>query len=484
MYKLKNLFLPVKGNVMFYLFLFLLVFIPLYPKFPLANIEGTYVAIRLEDVLVLLIVGAIFLRNLANIKSLLNKTISKSFLLFFLIGILSVISGIFITFTVTPHFGALHLFRRMEYISLFFAALLVIKNQEQVKLLLFSMLLVAVVVILYGLGQIYLGFGVISTVNKDLSKGIIVQLDPGSRLNSTFAGHYDLAIFMSYVLVFLASFCIYLRKYWQKGLLIVLSGVSLFILALTAARVSFVATVLSTAAVFWLSGKKLLIIALVFVSIVAVAAVPNLRDRFMATLNVNILQQGGDRYVPDDSEERQVNNLKEDLKEGKNKKQVTPILEEEGFSTKSAGLPVDIVPGEPTNYTELEVSRSLDIRLEVEWPRAIASFTKNPLLGTGYSSLTLATDNDYLRALGETGILGALSLLLVFFIIVMRFMSSLTKDKSFKNAYIVSCLGVLACVGLTATFLDILEASKVASLLWGALGVGWAMTEFKEYEQD
>src|SRR5205814_2283829 len=45
--------------------------------------------------------------------------------------------------------------------------------------------------------------------------------------------------------------------------------------------------------------------------------------------------------------------------------------------------------------------RSTSIRLNVEWPRAVRALTKNPLLGTGYSSITLATDNDYLRALGE-----------------------------------------------------------------------------------
>ena len=58
--------------------------------------------------------------------------------------------------------------------------------------------------------------------------------------------------------------------------------------------------------------------------------------------------------------------------------------------------------------------RSVSIRLNVEWPRAIRAFSKNPLLGTGYSSITLATDNDFLRLLGEVGLVGALAFFLIF----------------------------------------------------------------------
>ena len=39
-------------RVLYILTLFLFAFIPLYPKFPLLNISGTYVAVRLEDLLI------------------------------------------------------------------------------------------------------------------------------------------------------------------------------------------------------------------------------------------------------------------------------------------------------------------------------------------------------------------------------------------------------------------------------------------------
>ena len=62
---------------------------------------------------------------------------------------------------------------------------------------------------------------------------------------------------------------------------------------------------------------------------------------------------------------------------------------------------------------------STGIRLDALWPKAIKGFVKNPLLGSGFSTLTKdqvtnfseaeSTDNDFLRSLGETGILGFLT---------------------------------------------------------------------------
>ena len=73
-------------------------------------------------------------------------------------------------------------------------------------------------------------------------------------------------------------------------------------------------------------------------------------------------------------------------------------------------VPTIVRHGVPGHYPPVDVdagvARSGEIRFNVEWPRAITAFSKNPLLGTGPGSITLATDNDYLRSLGESGLLG------------------------------------------------------------------------------
>ena len=115
--------------------------------------------------------------------------------------------------------------------------------------------------------------------------------------------------------------------------------------------------------------------------------------------------------------------------------------------------------------------RSTSIRFNVEWPRAMRAFYKNPLLGTGYSSITLATDNDYLRALGETGVLGLLSFLLIFITLfktfnIYKFDVYEHSSNNLESVFIASFVGSTVGILMTALFIDIFEASKFATIYW------------------
>jgi len=99
------------------------------------------------------------------------------------------------------------------------------------------------------------------------------------------------------------------------------------------------------------------------------------------------------------------------------------------------------------------------------------SFYKNPILGTGYSSLGLATDNDYLRALGETGILGLGAFLSILVGLVVSLKRGLGKQKGLDKLYVVASLGILLSFLVTAVFLDVFESSKIAILFWAFMGL-------------
>jgi O-antigen ligase len=125
--------------------------------------------------------------------------------------------------------------------------------------------------------------------------------------------------------------------------------------------------------------------------------------------------------------------------------------------------------------------RSTSIRLNIEWPRAIRAFLKNSLLGTGYSSITLATDNDYLRTLGEIGILGFVSTFFVHFRIIKELIIKSwpkgilsKKEINFRTAYLAGVLGCLPGIFMNALFIDVFEASKFAIPFWIIIGLGVA----------
>lgn len=475
----------VNNNYLFKGLVLCLVFILIYPKFPFLNVPGTYAAIRLEDVLIGLLVFVWGVANLPNLLRLFKRPITQTFLLYWGIGLLSLLSAILVTHTIAPHIGFLHWLRRIEMMMLFFVAATVIKDVKQVKFLLKTLIFVNVLIVLYGFGQILLDLPVISTTNKEFSKGLILNLTPGARVNSTFAGHYDLAVYLSVVIIFLGGYFFYhpAIKNLRLKAVIVLSGLLSFILlGLTAARGSFIATFLALMITFWMSGKKFLIIALIVLGIGTVAVIPELRHRLVATITVNLIGGGGPKYEPPPNH---VNLFTPDNQASLEAKRRS-MEEATGSvaldqSQEVSTLSADIAPGEPVNPTELGVYRSYNIRTDVEWPRAIRGFQRNPLLGTGFSSLTLATDNDYLRSLGEVGLLGTLSLILILILILGTFFKSLRIVDKFEKIFLISTIASVFAFLATALFIDVFEASKVAALFWVMCGTAWAIAKRYNY---
>jgi len=146
------------------------------------------------------------------------------------------------------------------------------------------------------------------------------------------------------------------------------------------------------------------------------------------------------------------------------------------FEVYAAEEEVEIVTQQP-----IYEDRSSSIRFNVEWPRAIRALMKNPILGTGYSSLTLATDNDYLRILGETGVLGFLSFMLVVASVIWELVKNFSfKLQSIESIFLASVIAGIPGVAINMVFIDILEASKFAIIFWLFLGMAVAASRMKK----
>jgi O-antigen ligase len=106
-------------------------------------------------------------------------------------------------------------------------------------------------------------------------------------------------------------------------------------------------------------------------------------------------------------------------------------------------------------------------------------------LGTGYSSITLATDNDYLRILGEVGLLGLLSFFLILANILKGFLSKWPFIKNFKKMELAFTAGLFSGIGgvmVNAFFIDIFEASKFAIMFWLFAGFVLAILKYEVVE--
>lgn len=469
-------FSKIFKNILYWLNILTIVFIPLYPKLPLFNVKGTFIAVRLEDFLVslVLLLWGVYILLSKQVWLTLKNRILQTFLLFFGIGLLSVFSGVFLTHSVTLNLGVLNWLRRVELMMLAPVLWSVVDSKKQIKQILAVLSAVTLIVVIYAFGQQYLHWPVISTTNSEFSKGQILYLTPGARANSTFAGYYDLAIYLMMVLVVVTAIFFALNKR-LKVVSAVLFMLSFVVLIMTAARQSFAAAVIGILLALLLTGKKKLIIGFMILLLVAVIYPSQLRDRLISTVTVNLLHQG-ERYTAQSL--GQANRSQLNIPTLATTK-ATQSAEASKSASASGKIASDITPGEPVDTTQLGVYRSFEIRFKVEWPRAIRALEKNPFLGTGYSSIGEATDNDILRSLGEVGFLGTLAFALVLFAVLKPLIRMLKFQDKFLRFFVAGVIAMILAFVINGTFIDVFEASKVATLFWMMVGTALAVEKMR-----
>ncbi len=79
-------------------------------------------------------------------------------------------------------------------------------------------------------------------MNPEYAKGYLLYLTPEARISSTFAGHYDLAAYLVFIIPLIWGFY-FARQNLSYLFLFILS---LFTLILTASRISYGAYIIST----------------------------------------------------------------------------------------------------------------------------------------------------------------------------------------------------------------------------------------------
>ena len=435
--------------------------IPLYPKFPSVRVPGTYVSVRLEDFLLLAVVFFWLVLNASKLKKFAKDKIAMAIAIFLLVGLVSLISAIFITQSVIPHLGLLHWLRRIEYLALFFVGLTAIRDKKTLDFYLKLLGITIIAAFVYGLGQKYLTWPVIITQNLEYSKGIALRWIPGSHINSTFAGHYDLATYLVLLLPIFVSLLFVVRRIRSRVflLVVVLSGLWLLINAIS--RISIVSYMVGVTLSLFLLKRYKAIPLVIVLSLVFFSFSSDLLSRYVRIIDV------GRRQI-----DRIFYNFPSTAAYAQSEEMVSQRRIKEVILT-------------PTPVPVFE-DRSTSIRLNVEWPRALRALAKNPLLGTGYSSITLATDNDYLRLLGETGILGFFAFFLIFARVAKHFKRAfgiIRKDVNrVSSAFIAGVIGALPGLFVNAIFIDIFEASKFATIFWLVIGFSVAVIKLRSNE--
>jgi hypothetical protein len=529
-------------NILLLLSGILLVFIPLFPKIPFFSpIEEYIVRIRLEDLLIAA-TALVWLVQLIRKKIRWKSSLTWLILAYALVGLLSVISSLFIIKTVpliSIHIlkTALHYFRYLEYFLLFFIVYSSINKLKDVKILLGVMSLSFLGVVIYGIGQKYYYWPVYSTMNREFSKGVRLYLTGQARVQSTFAGHYDLAAYLVVILPIMLALAYQAKNKIIKSLLFLAQFLGVWLLIMTAARTSFAAYALTTAVVIfslgfkrasfwpkmrWITTRLLSLWTIIFIIMIGFG--DDIYER-----SLQVLKSYPQAYSSYQQLEKKslllYSNTQAILETTKlNFKEPTPPPK--SISTEEAAVIVasdqrptlekpsdvyedipDLIPtatisakGEtelifveqPRVWSDnaLRYGLSMAIRLDTLWPRAVQGFVRSPLFGSGYATLnktsstdfTIAdsTDNNFLRTLGETGLLGFITFYGVtiagIFIAIRGLKEKDMLLSTLSIGYLAAAIGLL----FNALYIDVFAASKVAFTFWSVTGLYLGYYELKK----
>lgn len=254
------------GNLLFLITLFLLIFIPLYPKLPLIDIQHTWVYIRAEDFIVVLTLMLWIILMLCK-KTTFRTPLTIPIMLFWIVGAISTLHGILLIFPtlgdVFSNVALLSYLRRIEYVSLFFVAYSGMRDKRFIPYIVAVLAMTLFCVIGYGFGQKYLGFPAFLTMNEEFAKGIPLRLSSLSRVSSTFGGHYDLAAYLVLIIPLLASMIFGFRDWFIKAFLLTTVFFGFTLLFMTVSRISFFVLLLSMIMMLILQKKKLAILAII-----------------------------------------------------------------------------------------------------------------------------------------------------------------------------------------------------------------------------
>ncbi len=539
--QLKSFLSWLDDNILLILSCFLIVFIPLYPKIPLMDLlPGYIVRVRLEDLFILL-AALVWLVQVLRGKVKWKSIISYFIIVYLCLGLLSIFTAIFITPSIplqSLHIAksALHWLRYAEYFMLFFITFAAVKSKRDVRILMHVFVLTTLAVIVYGYGQKFHYWPVFSTMNREFSKGVRLYLTQNARVQSTFAGHYDLAAYLVITLNLILALAFKQTNKLKKVYFHVAHILGLWLLITTASRTSFAAylagavaliTIIASekdkflAKIGWGSSRLLIIVLLMSVMTLKFGA--DMQDRFLhvirgypqiekpytavfdwqeemteqiaVALNLSdpekrsakdwiavdeddqtkseddVVTATDERPTPDRPDKSRPDDVYEDI----------PIERE--VATKSAeGKTEHITIETKRTWSEnaMKYGLSMAIRLDTLWPNALEGFKHNPLLGKSYATLNKesffhfleadSTDNNFLRTLGETGLLGFIAFYSIIAIAIYFAYKFHQVDRTYTSALSIGFIGASVGLLVNALYIDVFAASKVAFTYWALTG--------------
>jgi hypothetical protein len=378
---------------------------------------------------------------------------------------------------------------------------------------------------IYGFGQKYYFWPVYSTMNREFSKGVRLYLTPHARVQSTFAGHYDMAAYLVIVLPIVYALADTFTKRWQRVAAKSSFWLGTWLMIVSASRASFFAFIVMIVVVAvakgllgkqrrWRTAASGVVRFLLVLTILVFLFGEDLTERVVQVIDqIDVVHDtyhrinGYRRKAIEIAKDSLFHVAKEPPKDAISSDEVAVLVpSDQRPEPVRPGQPADVYVDVPdivevatvsaTGETQIikvdkgprvwsEAAKtfglSLAIRLDTLWPRAIEGFLTNPFLGKGYATLNKdsneqfteaeSTDNNFLRTLGETGLFGFAMFYGAVVVIIGLSWRTMHASDVFVSHFAVGMLAGTIGLLINAMLIDVFAASKVAQSYWAWAGV-------------
>lgn len=427
--------------------LFIFSYIVLFPKISIVSVPGTYIGIRGEDLFLALFLLEFLLKYFVfkydfSMPSAIRK-ISNIFFLYVLACLLSVFFGILNGTVESPLLGLLYAFRKFEYFSLIYVALVLFSgkntcksNQQLRRFIDLSTVAIIAIGVLQKLGLVgAFSLGVYSPIFT-------------SRIMSTFSGPYE---FSGYLLLITPLYVYELfkkQKYIKSSFYLIMIVYGIY---LTQSRTSLVVFgVIVILEGFRLSRSRALLMIIGSLILVLIMLGGGLFKGAISAQSSSPATSSAERFESLNlSEMATETKYAWDIKDFKTYQEVGPSRE---------GL-----HGSDDSYS---------VRL-AKWFNLLDGFFQHPFLGLGLSATGEAVDGNYIRLLAESGVVGTALWAIVYFEIYVEARKRLIRQSLLAT---VTYYGLISLF-LGAVFIDVFESSKIAMTFW--FFAGWMLSNIE-----
>jgi hypothetical protein len=409
-----------------------LLVLPLYPKIALVAIQGTYIPVRIDDLVSIAILAAWAVVLVRERRRPRVPPVGLPVLVWLALGLLAVVLGAAFLGTIGWGTGLLFWAKPIEYLLLGWAAYDLLDSRARWRAALWVVFITAAIVVGYALLE---RFQIVPPAPNYASD---VTARRGA-LGSTMGDQHQMASYLGIIVLTGVALWHRARRNLRIAALVALVATA-YVLQHAAARSEFIA--LGVGLVLLLAWRPARIpAAVMLLSMAAMLVLPASAERALDQA-FGVTQQN-----PPGSIDGSGANGQSGL----------------GGSVSVAG-----------RIAGLGDDRSLTIRLRERWPVFIAKAMRDPIFGVGPSAATEAADGYYIRSFVEVGIAGTIAFAAMILAVVLALRRVVRESAGGPKALAVGLIVATLFVALVSVLIDTWVASRVMQLYWPLVGAALA----------